>query len=64
MYGKSNMEAYITVCKIDNQWELPCLRNLNRALHQPRGAGWGGRSEESSRGRDLCIPHRLIHVEV
>ena len=22
MYGKSNMETYITICKIDNQWEL------------------------------------------
>ena len=22
MYGKSNMETYITMCKIDNQWEI------------------------------------------
>ena len=22
MYGKSNMETYITICKIDNQWEF------------------------------------------
>ena len=22
MYGKSNMETYITVCKIDSQWEF------------------------------------------
>ena len=22
MYGKSNMESYITICKIDNQWEF------------------------------------------
>ena len=22
MYGKSNIETYITICKIDSQWEL------------------------------------------
>ena len=22
MYGKSNMETYITVCKIDSQWKF------------------------------------------
>ena len=22
MYGKSDMEAYITICKIDRQWEF------------------------------------------
>ena len=22
MYGKSNMESYITICKIDSQWEF------------------------------------------
>ena len=22
MYGESNMETYITICKIDNQWEF------------------------------------------
>ena len=22
MYGKSNMETYTTICKIDSQWEL------------------------------------------
>ena len=30
-YGKSNMETYITVCKIDSQWEFAVgLRKLNR----------------------------------
>ena len=24
MYGKSNVETYITICKIDSQWELLC----------------------------------------
>ena len=22
MYGKSNMQTYITICKIDSQWEF------------------------------------------
>ena len=22
MYGKSNMETYITICKVDSQWEF------------------------------------------
>ena len=25
MYGKSNMETYITICKIDSQWGICCL---------------------------------------
>jgi len=33
MYGKSNMETYITVCKIDSQWDFPvCLRKLKQRL--------------------------------
>ena len=32
MYGKSNMETYITICKIDSQWEFATfLRKLKRA---------------------------------
>ena len=31
MYGKSNMETYITICKIDNQWEFAVwLRKLKQ----------------------------------
>jgi len=33
MYGKSNMETCITVCKIDSQWEFAvCLRKLKQGL--------------------------------
>ena len=47
-YGKSNMETYITICKIDSQQEFAVwLRNSNRALYQHRGVRWEG----SSRGR-------------
>ena len=31
MHGKSNMETYITISKIDSQWEFAvCLRKLNK----------------------------------
>ena len=33
MYGKSNMETYITICKIDNQWEFAVwLRKFKQGL--------------------------------
>ena len=32
-YGKSNMETYITIYKIDSQWEFAvCLRKLKQGL--------------------------------
>ena len=47
MYGKSDTETYITMCKIDSQWEFAvCLRKLKtEALYQLRGVGWGRRWE-------------------
>ena len=33
MYGRSNMETYITICKIDSQWEFSVwLRKLKQGL--------------------------------
>ena len=33
MYGKSNMETYVTMCKIDSQWEFAVwLRKLKQGL--------------------------------
>ena len=38
MYGKSNMETYITICKIDSQWEFAeWLRKLTQGLCINRG---------------------------
>ena len=52
IHGKSNMEIYITICKIDSQWEFAvCLRKQTGALHQPRGVGCWGRWEGGSKGR-------------
>ena len=56
MYGESNMETYITKCKIDSQWEC-CMSQGTQtgALYQPRGVGWRGRWEGGSKGRGICI---------
>ena len=33
MYGKSNMETYFIICKIDSQWEFAVwLRKLRQGL--------------------------------
>ena len=53
MYGKSNMETYTTICKIDSQWEFAVwLRKLRTgALYQPRGVVWRGIWDGVSKGR-------------
>ena len=58
MYGKSNMETYITICKIDSQWEFAVwLRKLEQGLCISL-AGWDGEGDgrEVQKGRDICIP--------
>ena len=43
MYGESNMETYITMCKIDSQWEFAVqLRKLKQGLYINL-EGWMGR---------------------
>ena len=51
MYGKSNIETYITTCKTDSQWEFAVWAQETQtgALYQPRGVGWGGRWEGGSK---------------
>ena len=53
MYGESYMETYITICKIHGQRESAVwFRKLKQGLlYQPRGVGWGGRREGSSKWR-------------
>ena len=58
MYGKSNMETYITICKIDSQWEFAVyLRKLKQGLYINL-EGWDlevdGR--EVQKGGNICIP--------
>ena len=52
MYGKSNMETYITICKIDSQREFALSQETQTgALYRPREVGWGRRWEGGSKGR-------------
>ena len=53
MYGRSNMETYVTICKIDSQWEFAVwLRKLKQGLFKNQeGWDWGERWEVGSKGR-------------
>ena len=52
MYGKSTMETYVTVCKVDSQRELAVwLRKLKQGLCINLELGWEGREEGGSKGR-------------
>ena len=58
MYGKSNMETYITICKIDSQREFAVwLRKLKQGLcinlRGGMGREMGGRFKREG---DICIP--------
>ena len=58
MYGESNMETYITICKIDSQRELAVwLRKLKQGLCINL-EGWDGEGHEKEvqKGGDICIP--------
>ena len=65
MYGKSNVETYITICKIDSQWEFAVwLRKLKKGLCINL-EGWDGREpgREFQKG-GVYVYLWLIHVEV
>ena len=58
MYGKNNMETYITICKIDSQREFTVwLRKFKQGLcinlEEWDGEGDG---REFQKGGDICIP--------
>ena len=58
MYGKSNLETYITICKMDSQQEFAIwLRKLKQGLCINL-EGWdaGGDGTEVQKGGDTCIP--------
>ena len=58
MYGKINMSSYITICKIDSQWEFAVwLRDLKLGLFINL-EGWDGVGDgrEVQKGGDICIP--------
>ena len=61
MYEKSNMETYITICKIDSQQEFAVwLRRLKQGICVNL-EGWDGEGGSEGRG---YIYTCVIHVEV
>ena len=64
MYGKSNMETYITICKTDSKWEFAvCLRKLKQALCINL-EGWDGEGDGRELQAGIYVYLWLIHVEV
>ena len=57
-YMESNMETYITICKIDSQQEFSiCLRKLKQGLCiSLEGWDMAGNGREVQKGGDICIP--------
>ena len=57
MCGKSNMEIYITICKIDSQREFAVwLRKLRQGLCVNLGGDGEGGGREGQKGGDICAP--------
>ena len=65
MYGKSNMETYVTMCKIGSHREFAVwLRKLKQGLCTNLG-GWMGREMGGRlKGEGMYVPLWLIHAEV
>jgi len=68
MHGKSNMETYITMCKIDSQWEFAVwLRKLKQGFCINL-MGWDGEGDrrEVQKGGDIYISsvQSLSHVRL
>jgi len=58
MYVESNMESYITICKINSQQEFAvCLRKLKQGLYINLER-WDGEGDgkEVHKGGDIGIP--------
>ena len=58
MYGDSNMEIYITICKIDSQWEFAVCLRKHRQRFCITLEGWDGEvyGRDVQEGRGICIP--------
>ena len=57
-YGKSNVETYITICKIESQRELAVWRRKLKQGFCINLEGWDGEGDgrKVQKGGDICIP--------
>ena len=58
MYGKINMETYISICKIDRQRGICCMAKKLKQGLCINLQWWDGEGDETEvqKGGDLCIP--------
>ena len=58
MCEKSKMEIYITICKIDSQWEIAVWLRKHKQGLCINLEGWDaeGDGREFPKGGDRCIP--------
>ena len=64
MHAKSNMETYITICKIDSQQEFALwLRKLKQGLCINLEK-WGGEGDGRELQEGIYVYLWLIHVKV
>ena len=65
MYGKSNMETYITICKLDSQQEFAVwLRKLKQDFVSIYQGGIGREMGGKFKREGIYVYLWLIHVEV
>ena len=56
-YGESNMETYITICKIDAGGNLLYgSGNSSQGSVTTQRGGMGGGGREVQEGEDVCVP--------
>ena len=64
MYGKSNMETYITICKTDSQREFAVrLRKLKQGVYINLEGGMGREMGGRFKREGIYVHLWLIHVE-
>ena len=58
MYGKNNMDTYISVCEIGSQQDFAVwFRELKQGLWiNLEGLDGEGDGREAQKGEDICIP--------
>ena len=65
MYGNSNMETYITICKLVSQREFAdSSGNSNRGCVSTLGGGMGSELGGRFKREGIYVSLWLIHVEV
>ena len=63
MYGKSNMETYNTMCKIDSQWKFVVTQGTQTGALSIQRGGMGRKMGEWFQRKGTWEDLWLIHVD-